>query len=110
MGRNDGKVVPMAEVKMNSRAMALRILGMFVQIKRSESVDLGLVHIANSVTVATRVRADVLRAIADNKKREGNVNMFMSAYNSQPVLHVEDQMEEGILSLSLMQSKNMGDN
>ena len=42
------------------------------------------------VTLATRVRADILRGVAEQWSASGKVKMFVSSFNSRPVLHVRD--------------------
>ena len=84
-GFNNGKAIPMVEVKMDSRETALHLRSRFVQLKK-DRVDLGKLHLANCVTLATRIRADILRALAD-KLNNGGKQYFVSSYNSRPVLH-----------------------
>ena len=71
----------------------MRIRSRFVQIKKSKLIDLGKVDIANSVTLATRVQADIMRVTAadQNEKANGKLEMFVSAYNSRPVIHVKER-------------------
>ena len=75
----------MVEVKLDSRETALDIRGKFVQLKKDRA-DRGSLHIANCITLATRVRADILRALAA-KLNNGGRDYFVSSYNSRPVLH-----------------------
>ena len=52
-GSSNGRAVPMVEVKLDSRETALDIRGKFVQLKKDRA-DLGSLHIANCITLATR--------------------------------------------------------
>ena len=90
VGNRDGTVAPPVEVKFDSRETAFHIRSSFVQIKKAKLVDLGTLHISNVVTQATRVRADILRAVSDHWSSSGKVKMFVSSFNSRPVLHVTD--------------------
>ena len=51
-------MVSMVEVRMESKEVAKRIRAAYVNKKRN-NVDLGKIFVANSVTLATRVRADI---------------------------------------------------
>ena len=52
--------------------------------------DFGKIHVANSVTLSTRVRTDIMRGIAVQFTVEGRVSMFVAAYSSRPVIHIKD--------------------
>ena len=88
-GKNWGKEIPMVEVKLDSRESAFKIRNTFVAKKKSGE-DFGRIHIANSVCLATRVRVDILRAFAKQFGVEGVEEMYVTAYNSRPVLHIRD--------------------
>ena len=89
-GRNWGRDIPMAEIKMDSRESAFKIRNTFVA-KKKGGEDFGRVHIANSVSLATRIRVDILRAFAKQFGEEGDEEMYVSAYSSRPVLHIKDK-------------------
>ena len=55
---------------------------------KQKLIDLGSLHMANAVTLATRVRADLL---CHNLSKPGKEEMYVSAYNSRPVLHIKSQ-------------------
>jgi hypothetical protein len=80
----------MAEVKLDSRESAFKIRNTFVT-KKKGGEDFGRVHIANSVCLATRVRVNILRAIAKQFGGEGGEEMYVTAYSSRPVLHIQDK-------------------
>jgi hypothetical protein len=44
---------------------------------------------ANSVTLATRVRVEILRAVARQFSTKGGEEMYVTAYTSRPVLHIK---------------------
>ncbi len=58
--------------------------------KKRNNVDLGKLFVANSVTLATRVRAYILRAIANKLNRKGEFELYVTPFSSRPVLHVND--------------------
>ena len=87
----------MVETKFDSRETALLIRGRYVQLKK-ENVDLGTLHLANCVSLATRVRADVLRAMADKLNGGKKLGYFVSSYNSRPVLHFKNSGQDRALT------------
>jgi hypothetical protein len=91
-GKNHGKEIPMVEVRLKSKELAKKARMSFVT-KLKQGEDFGRVHMANSVCLATRVRVDIMKAIA---KQFGNQNeaMYVSAYNSRPVLHIKKEGDE----------------
>ena len=89
-GRNWGKDIPMAEVKLDTKESAFKIRNAFVT-KKKGGEDFGRLHIANSVCLATRVRVDILRAIAKQFGGEGGIEMYVAAYSSRPILHIQDK-------------------
>ena len=89
-GRNWGRDIPMAEVKLESREIAFKLRNSFVTMKKG-GMDFGRTHISNCVCLATRVRVDILRAMAKQFGEEGGEEMYVSAYSSRPVLHIHDK-------------------
>ena len=88
-GRRNEKEIPMAEVKMESREVARRIRLGFAEKKRAGG-DFGKLFIANSVSLGTRVRIDILKAIA--KKHSSEKQEFhVAAFSSRPVLMVREK-------------------
>ena len=61
--------------------------------------DYGKIHAANSVTLSTRVRTDIMRGIAVQFTVEGRVSMFVAAYSSRPVVHIKEGMDGGQIIL-----------
>ena len=88
--RGDGRKIPMVEVKVDSREAAFGIRNGFVA-KKKNGVNFGNLHVANSVTLATRVRTDILRGIANQFSVTGVTELYVTAYNSRPVLHVNEK-------------------
>ena len=86
----------MVEVKVDSREAAMSLRRAFVT-KKKNGFDFGRLHVANSVTLGTRIRTDVMRGIANQFSVEGSVDMFISAYSSRPVLHVKETGQSGVV-------------
>jgi hypothetical protein len=85
-GRNNGRDIPMAEVRFKSIEWAKKARMLFVA-KMKSGEDMGKIHMANSVCLATRVRVDILKAMAKQFSSTDEKSMYVSAYTSRPVLH-----------------------
>ena len=85
-GKNNGRDIPMAEVRFKSIEWAKKARMLFVS-KMKSGEDMGKIHMANSVCLATRVRVDILKAIAKQFSSKDEKTMYVSAYASRPVLH-----------------------
>ena len=85
--KNNGRDIPMAEVRFKSNEWAKKARMLFVS-KMKSGEDMGKIHMANSVCLATRVRVDILKAIAKQFSSTENT-MYVSAYTSRPVLHAK---------------------
>ena len=91
-GRRIERGVPtMFEVRMKDRDMAIKIRKAFSQAMKDKAQmqadGYGKMFVANSVTLATRVRTDVLKAIAQKMTNE-NEDFFVVGFSSRPVLTV----------------------
>jgi hypothetical protein len=88
-GKNNGRDIPMVEVKCESVAAALAIRKSFAEKRKSDPKFFGRLYVANSVSLSTRVRVDIMKAIA---KRLTNkvVLAHVAAYSSRPILHIKD--------------------
>ena len=91
-GRRNEREIPMAEVKMESRELARGIRKKFAEKKRAGD-DFGKVFIANSVSLGTRVRIDILKAIAKKYTNEKQ-DFHVAAFSSRPVLQVKEKGTE----------------
>ena len=78
--------IPLAEVKMDTAERAGEIRKKFATKKRAGK-DFGRVYLANCVTLGTRVRVDILKAMSKCLSTERET-MFVSAFSSRPLLHV----------------------
>ena len=85
-----GGVLPICEVRLKTRELALQIRKDFAAMRKSGGEALGKLFIANSVTLATRVRLDVMKAIAKKCETKGE-QMFVRGFSSRPVLQVRQR-------------------
>ena len=84
LGKRGARDIPLAEVRMKSKEIALAIRRQFAAKKRA-GVEFGKLFVANSVTLATRVRIDILRAMA-RQFVNGDEIAYVNAYVSRPIL------------------------
>jgi hypothetical protein len=88
-GKNNGREIPMVEVKLGSIEAAAGIRKAFAEKrKEGDGKALGRLYVANSVTLSTRVRIDVMKAIA-RKLSKGSEAAHVAAFSSRPILHVK---------------------
>ena len=85
-GRRKDQEIPLVEVKMMNRDIAIKIRKEFAA-KKKAGQDFGRVYLANSVTLATRVRVDIMKAMAKKYSTEAE-EIFVVAFASRPVLQV----------------------
>jgi hypothetical protein len=90
-GKNNGRDIPMAEVKLGSVEEATSIRKAFAEKrKEGDGKSVGRLYVSNSVSLSTRVSIDILKAIAkklSNSKEAAHV----AAHSSRPILHVKAQ-------------------
>ena len=90
-GKNNGRDIPMAEVKLGSVEEATSIRKAFAEKrKEGDGKSVGRLYVSNSVSLSTIVRIDILKAMA--KKLSNNKEAaHVAAYSSRPILHVKAQ-------------------
>jgi hypothetical protein len=88
-GKNNGKEILMIKVKLNSVEAATGLRKAFAE-KRKEGNGkaMGRLYVANSVSLSTRVRIDVMKAIA-KKLTVNKDTAHIASYSSRPILHVK---------------------
>ena len=79
--------VPVCEVKFREREDALKLRKEFGKLRKEKRYD-GDAFIANCVTLGTRVRLEILKAIARKCSGVG-VDMYVHGFTSRPVLQVK---------------------
>ena len=85
--------IPLAEVRMDSVELAVKIRKQFAAKKKSGH-DFGRVYLANSVTLGTRVRIEIMRVMAKCCANDNEI-MHVSAFSSRPMLHVRPKKTGG---------------
>ena len=85
--RSHGGVVPTCEVKMKEKDLAVKLRKTFGQMRKAGKVE-GRVFMTNCVTMGTRVRLEIMRAIA-RKCCSPNEDMFVMGFSSRPVLQIK---------------------
>ena len=90
-GKNKTKDIPLFEVKMDSKELALKIRRQFAAKKKS-GADLGRLYIANCVTIAMRVRVDIMKAMATKYSSDKEV-LYVTPFTSRPMLHAKKKDE-----------------
>jgi hypothetical protein len=88
-GRSNGQPIPMIECKMENSDQAFSIRKAFADKKKSKSLgpDLDLLFIANCVSLATRVRVDVMKAIARKVSNKDDL-AYVAGFSSRPMMHI----------------------
>ena len=98
-GRQIANGLPtMLEVKMRTREMAINIRKEYAK-KKKDKIEMGNLFVANSVTLATRVRTDILKAIG-TKCSNAEFEMFVVGFTSRPVLQVKRKDGSGQSALT----------
>ena len=96
-GRSTNGEIPLCEVRLEDRECALKIRKAYGQMRKEGKVE-GRLFVANSVTQATRVRLEVLRAIA-KVCSTNNEDFFAQSFTSRPVLQIKRKDSGGQLTL-----------
>jgi hypothetical protein len=84
--KNNGLHIPMIEVKLESVESSVSIRRAFAE-KKKEKVELGRIFIANCVGLTTRIRVDILKAMA-KKISNNSISAHVVAFALRPVMHV----------------------
>ena len=89
MGGNRERDIPLCEIKFKSKDTAILIRKEFAK-KKKGGVDYGRLGIFNSVTLATRVRIEIMWAMAKSPGNESEIRTVLS-YSSRPILQIKDK-------------------
>jgi hypothetical protein len=83
--------LPMVEAKLDSVANAMAIRRAFAVKRKNKQLppDLESLFVTNCVNLATRVRIDVLRAIARKVTNDKDI-AYMSGFISRPMMHIKN--------------------
>jgi hypothetical protein len=94
-GKSNGRDMPMVEVRLNSFEAAVEVRKAFAEKrKEGDGKALGRLYMPNSVTLSTRVRVDIMKAIS-KKITTTKESAYVAAYSSRPILHVRSQVRAG---------------
>jgi hypothetical protein len=87
-GRNNDHMLPMVEVKMDKVEHAVEIRKAFAVRRKKEKMTgcLEKIFISNSINVGTRVRIEILKAIAKKMTNEHEF-AYVVSFISRPVIH-----------------------
>jgi hypothetical protein len=94
-GRSKDKDIPMAEVRFETKEIASALRRKFVEMRKAGH-DFGRVYMANCVTLATRVRVDILKSIVKQFTGKDDLEMYVAAYTSRPVLKIKNVKNQNI--------------
>jgi hypothetical protein len=94
-GRSKDKDIPMAEVRFETKEIASALRRKFVEMRKAGH-DFGRVYMANCVTLATRVRVDILKSIVKQFTGKDDLEMYVAAYTSRPVLKIKNVKTQNI--------------
>jgi len=89
-GRNNDHMLPMVEVKIDKVEYATEIRKAFAEKRKKEKMTgcLEKIFIANSINVGTRVRIEILKAIAKKITNEQD-QAYVVSFISRPVMHIK---------------------
>lgn len=94
-GKSNGREIPMVECRLNSVEVASSIRKAYAEKRKAgDGNTLGKLYMSNAVTLSTRVRIDVMRAIA-KKVTNDRESAYVAAYSSRPILHVRTKNAAG---------------
>ena len=86
-GKQNGRDIPMVEVRFDSASSTNEIRKAFASKRKADASALGRLFIANYVSLSTRDRIDILKAIAKQITTK-TVVAHVAAFTSRPVMHV----------------------
>jgi hypothetical protein len=91
-GRNNEHVLPMVEVKMESVEQATQLRKAYAEKRKSGDLkgDYERLFMANCVNLATRVRVDILKALAQRMTNDKEV-AYVVGFISRPMFHVKQR-------------------
>ena len=84
-----GQPIPMVEIKMESPEQALDLRKAYAEKRKNKSLakDLESLFISNCVSLATRVRVDVMKAIARRLTNREDL-AYVAGFTSRPMMHI----------------------
>jgi uncharacterized membrane protein YgcG len=88
-GKNQGEPIPMVEVRLDKPEFAIAIRKAYAEKRKNKQLsrELESLFISNCVTLATRIRVDVMKAIA-RKVTKGDDLAYVAGFTSRPMMHI----------------------
>ena len=88
-GKSSGDPIPMVEVRLDSVEAALAVRKAYADKRKNKQLgpDLEMLFISNSVSLATRVRVDVMKAIARKVSNKDDL-AYVAGFTSRPMMHI----------------------
>jgi hypothetical protein len=88
-GKKQAHLIPMIEVKMDKVEHAIEIRKAFADRRKKKDLpdDLNDLFISNSVNLATRIRVDILKAIAKKITNDKEL-AYVAGFVSRPMMHI----------------------
>ena len=89
-GRNNDHILPMVEVKMETIEQANQLRKAYAEKRKAGDLkgDYERLFIANCVNLATRVRVDILKALAQKMTNDKEV-AYVVGFISRPMFHIK---------------------
>jgi hypothetical protein len=88
-GKQQGQPIPMVEIKMDKPEQAIALRKAYAEKKKNKSLSsqLETLFVSNSVSLATRIRIDILKAIARRITNKDEL-AYVAGFTSRPMLHI----------------------
>jgi hypothetical protein len=88
-GKKHSHLIPMIEVKIDKVEHAIEIRKAFAERRKKKDLpeDLNDLFISNSVNLATRIRVDILKAIAKKITNDKEL-AYVAGFVSRPMMHI----------------------
>ena len=89
-GRNNEHVLPMVEVKMSSVEQAVQLRRAYAEKRKAGDLtgEYEKLFMANCVNLATRVRVDILKALAQKMTNDKDI-AYVVGFISRPMFHIK---------------------
>jgi hypothetical protein len=88
-GKGHGKPIPMVEVRLEKAEHAIALRKAYADKRKNNKLgrDFETLFISNSVSLATRVRVDVMKAIARKLTNKDDL-AYVAGFTSRPMMHI----------------------
>jgi hypothetical protein len=88
-GKSQAQPIPMVEIKMENAEQAIQIRKAYADMKKRKALgrEYDSLFIANCVSLATRVRVDVMKAIARRISNQEDL-AYVAGFTSRPMMHI----------------------